>query len=217
MNLPVYALLIVNASFSIVRGQNQTFDLGAMVRNHGLSVSNRTVSAIRDGQISALRFSAHEGDGVAWIDGISFSDGTVELDIRGKNVLQQSFVGLAFHGNSPDSLEAIYFRPFNFESADSVRHAHAVEYVFEPDFPWERLRREHPGVYEQPIKNAPDPDQWFHVTIRIVYPQVSVYVNHDKTPCIEVKELSTRQRGKIGLWVGNNSDGDFANLQISAN
>ena len=37
-------------------------------------------------------------DGVAYLQGIEFSNGTIELDVRGKDVQQQSFVGVAFHG-----------------------------------------------------------------------------------------------------------------------
>jgi hypothetical protein len=29
-----------------------------------------------------------------------------------------------------------------------------------------------------------------------------------------IDKLNDRKTGKIGLWVGNTSDGDFANLQI---
>ena len=36
------------------------------------------------------------GDGIAWIK--RFTEGTIELDIRGKDAFQQSFVGMAYHG-----------------------------------------------------------------------------------------------------------------------
>ena len=201
--------------FIYAAAQAQKFDLGELARKNALSVANRTISPITEGPKSGIRFSGQEGDGVAWINGIEFSNGTVEMDLRGKDVLQQSFIGLAFHGSTGDSLEAIYFRPFNFRATDSTRHSHAVEYVFHPAFPWDRLRREHPGVYEKEIPNAPDPNHWFHVKITIAYPQVTVYVNGDPRPCLVVTELSTRRLGKLGLWVGNNSDGDFANLQLT--
>jgi uncharacterized protein with NRDE domain len=43
---------------------------------------------------------------------------------------------------------------------------------------------------------------------------VTVYVNGNQEPSLSVEQLNKRTSGKIGLWVGNNSDGDFANLTI---
>ncbi len=54
--------------------------------------------------------------GIAWINDIRFSDGIIEFDVKGKNVLQQSFVGFAFHGSNDSTYDAVYFRPFNFKS-----------------------------------------------------------------------------------------------------
>ena len=32
---------------------------------------------------------------------------------------------------------------------------------------------------------------------------------------LEVRKLGSLDRGAVGLWVGNGSDGDFANLRIT--
>ncbi len=197
-----------------IQAQNKKYDLFGLAQSGGLQVQNRTITPLQEAGNQGVRFSAKEGDGIAWLNGINFSDGIIEVDIRGKDVLQQSFVGITFHGVGRDSLEAVYFRPFNFRSTDSLRKLHAVEYIFHPDFTWERLRKEHPGVYEKRVDPPPAPDQWFHAKIVVHYPQVTVFVNGNSTPCLTVQELSARRGGKIGLWVGNNSDGDFANLTI---
>ena len=42
-----------------------------------------------------------------------------------------------------------------------------------------------------------------------------VYVNNSPSPCLSVDKLDDHQTGKIGLWAGNNSGGDFANLIIT--
>ena len=198
-----------------LKGQTKEIDLFRLAQTGGLTVQNRSIITFTEEGRKGIRFSAREGDGVAWLNGVRFSDGVVEFDIRGKDVLQQSFVGLAFHGETMDSLEAVYFRPFNFRASDSLRRSHAVEYVFSPDFPWERLRKEHPGIYEKGIAQPPVADRWFHVKIIVRFPEVSVYIDHHSAPSLQVHELNTHTDGKIGLWVGNNSDGDFANLTIS--
>jgi len=42
---------------------------------------------------------------------------------------------------------------------------------------------------------------------------VSVFVN-DAEASFVVNRLSERRTGLVGLWVGNSSGGDFANLRI---
>jgi len=81
---------------------------------------------------------------IVWLKGFSFSTGIVEVDLRGKNVFQQSFLGIAFHGVDTTAYDAIYFRPFNFQSPDTLRKKHTVQYISQPDYPWEKLRAEYP-------------------------------------------------------------------------
>src|SRR2546423_9109024 len=38
-------------------------------------------------------------------------------------------------------------------------------YVSHPTYPWQKLRAEHPGEYEQPVSPAPDPNGWVHVRV----------------------------------------------------
>jgi hypothetical protein len=190
-------------------------DLLDLFENNKLETFNRQLSPLIEGDKRGIRFSRNANDGIAWIKGFEFSNGTIELDIRGKDVFQQSFVGIAFHGVDNVTLDAIYFRPFNFRSTDPVRKIHAVQYISNPDFPWPVLREKYNGMYEKDVIPAPDGNEWFHTMIVIQYPMVKVYVNGNSEPCISVDKLNDRKTGKIGLWVGNNSDGDFANLQIS--
>src|SRR6267143_2423351 len=164
----------------------------------------------------ALKISDGPGMGVVWLDGYDFVDGVIELDILGRSQpVQGSFVGVAFHVLDGQTHEAVYFRPFNFRVADSTRHSHAVQYVSQPSWPWQRLRSEHPGQYEAAVVPEPDGDQWFHVRLVIERPKVSVFVNDARTPVLVVNELSDRARGSIGVWVGDGSGGHFANLRVT--
>jgi hypothetical protein len=191
------------------------YDLYDLNKNGKLQPFNRKLESITDKEQKAVRFSESEGDGLAWIDAVNFTNGIIELDIKGKDVLQQSFVGIAFHGKDEKTLDAVYFRPFNFQTSDSVRHIHAVQYVSHPDFPWNVLRETQNGKYEKAIASAPNPNDWFHVKIIVDYPHVTVYINNSTEPCLVVDKLNDRHDGKIGLWVGNNSGGEFANLVIT--
>jgi hypothetical protein len=90
-----------------------------------------------------------------------------------------------------------------------------VQYVSHPLYPWNVLREKFNGQYEKGISSPPNPDDWFHVRIEVKYPQVYIFVNNQTSPCLTVKQLNNRQSGKLGLWVGNGSDGSFANLKVT--
>jgi hypothetical protein len=191
------------------------YDLHSMAEQSQLDVFNRTVSPFSEDGKEGVRFSKNENDGIAWLKHVIFSNGTIELDIRGKEEFQQSFVGVAFHGMDNNTFDAVYFRPFNFQADDPVRKIHAVQYVSMPGYSWEVLREKFNGKYEKAVIPAPKATDWFHVKIVVKSPQVTVYVNGSHVASLEVQTLNNRASGKIGLWVGNNSDGDFANMQIT--
>src|SRR5438128_944364 len=179
-----------------------------------LEVFNRTATRLIDGTSTGIHLSESADTGVADPQGIELGNGTIELDVRGKDVPQQSFVGVAFHGVDGTTYAAIYFRPFNFKTDDPVRHVHAVQYVSHPDNPWQKLRDGQPGKYEKAVTPAPDPNGWFHARVVVASPKVSVFVGDAKEPALVVDQLSHRGKGLVGLWVGNTSGGDFANLKI---
>ena len=79
---------------------------------------------------------------------------------------------------------------------------------------WSKLRQEHPGVYENEILDPPDPDGFFKARIEIRKPEIRVYVNDAREPSLVINELTDRVGGRIGLWMGNNSDGTFSELVI---
>jgi len=204
-------------SFTSVSGQGKSvkYDLAEMLENNKLVPYNREITRFSENNKKGIRFSGNPNDGIAWLMGVDFSDGTIEVDIRGKDVLQESFVGIAFHGVENNTFDAVYFRPFNFRSTDPVRKIHAVQYVSHPDYTWSILREKQNGKYEKAVIPEPNGNEWFHVKIVIEYPHVTVYVNGNSDPSLSIDKLNIRKSGKIGLWVGNGSDGDFANLQIT--
>ena len=201
-------------SSGIAQVSSVKYALDSLSENNKLEVFNRKVTTFSEDDKKGIRFSKNANDGIAWLKHVIFSNGIIELDIRGKSDFQQSFVGIAFHGVDNNTLDAIYFRPFNFQSTDSVRRKHAVQYISQPDYPWQVLREKFNGKYEKAVIPSPDGNEWFHVKIVIRYPTVTVYVNGSHEHSLNVEMLNNRLSGKIGLWVGNNSDGDFANLQI---
>lgn len=215
MRNSLIALLLFTSISAFAQQQVVNYDLARITSEHQLSVYNREASLLNDHKKHCVTLSARDNDGVAWINGVTFTNGIIELDIRGKNVPQQSFLGVAFHGVDEKTLDAVYFRPFNFLSADPVKRIHMVQYISHPLYPWDVLREKFNGQYEKGIRSPPDPNEWFHVRIEVRYPQVGVFVNNQTTPSLSVKQLNDRKSGKLGLWVGNGSDGSFANLRVT--
>ena len=154
--------------------------------------------------------------GIVWLKGVVFETGTVDIDIRGRNVFLQSFAGIAFHAKDTNAYDVVYFCPFRFHDTTEATRKYSVKYMSVPDYDYTRLRKEQPGVYENEAKPAPQADEWFHATIVIEKEMVLVYVNHSPVPSLKVKKLPTLHSGKIGLWSYSQTlPSDFANLVIS--
>jgi len=151
---------------------------------------------------------------IVWLNDITFSNGTIEIDLRGQDVFQKSFLGIAFHGVNDSTYEAVYFRPFNFHAKDSIRKIHAVQYISHPVFTWRKLRDEQNGIFEKQLVNPPDPNGWFHARIVVSEENVNVFVNEDKIPSLTVKKIGDIKSGKVGLWVGDGSGGEFSYFRI---
>jgi len=195
-------------------GAPERIDLAERLAAGKLRAVNRDVTKA-EGSKDAVHVSEKAGNGVIWIDGSDFSEGTIEVDLRGRDVLQQSFVGVAFHRSDDTTYEAVYVRPFNFRSDDPARRQHAVQYIALPDYDWPRLRKEFPEEFENPVDASVVPTDWMPLRIVVKGPSIQIYVGKASAPALEVRKLGKHDRGAIGLWTGNNSDGDFANLRIT--
>ncbi len=192
-------------------------DLRTIASGKGWTVFNRMVTVLEQDGRTVAEFDGKPGDGMAWLDGLSFTRGVIECDILGRSApVQGSFVGIAFGVQDTETYDAVYFRPFNFRADDPARRAHAAQYVSHPDWKWPRLRQESPGKYESPVEPAIDGDSWFHVRIVVEPPKISVFVDGASESCLTVEALSGPRTGSVALWVGNNSPGKFANLKITS-
>ncbi|MFC1715771.1 hypothetical protein ACFL6S_19035 [Candidatus Poribacteria bacterium] len=216
----VHCLLVITALFlvvSLAAGQKNTVvpDLTKISDGESWKLYNREARVIKEDDKTSIYFEAKQGEGVAWLEDLEFGNGTIEVDIKGKDVQGRSFVGVAFRGVDKETYDAVYFRPFNFKSDDPDRRSHSVQYISHPTNTWNKLRIEHPNVYEKPVSPVPDPNTYFHARIVIEKPKVKVYVNDAKEPCLVVEELTERKGGWVGLWMGNGSDGTFVNLKVT--
>jgi hypothetical protein len=195
-------------------GTPQSIDLAERLAAGKLRAVNRDATPLA-GDRKGVHVSEKEGNGVVWIEGTDFAQGTIEVDIRGRDLLQRSFVGIALHRKDDNSYEGVYLRPFNFRATDPTRHQHAVQYISLPEFDWPRLRQEFPEEFENPVDASVPPTDWVSLRVVVSAQRLQIFVGGAKAPALEVRKLGSYERGAVGLWVGNGSDGDFSNLRIT--
>jgi hypothetical protein len=193
----------------------QRIDLAERLAAGKLRVVNRQVTRLAGSQ-DGVHLSEKADVGLAWIEGSDFSEGTIELDVRGRDVLQQSFLGIAFHGKDDKTYESVYLRPFNFRATDPDRHQHAVQYMTVPEFDWPVLRAKFPEEFENPVNGTLSPTDWVPLRVVVRGQRIQIFAGMVANITLDARKLGTLDRGLIGLWVGNNSDGDFANLRVTS-
>lgn len=160
-----------------------------------------------------------DGDMLAMVTGPEFKDGTIEVDVAGlpragAPADARGFIGVAFRLQSKgEKAEIFYLRPTNGRADDQLRRNHSVQYVSSPDFPWERLRKETPGVYESYVDL--DAGAWTRMKIVVTGTKAQLYVNGAEQPCLVVNDLKLGEsQGGIALWAHITTDAYFSNLQV---
>jgi hypothetical protein len=160
------------------------------------------------------------GSEIALIKGADFTNGTIEIDVSGAPAAGaradvRGFVGIAFRVKAEDSkYECFYLRPTNGRADDQLRRNHSTQYISSPDYPWERLRKENPGVYESYVDL--EPGVWTKLKIVVDGVRAQLYVNGASQPCLIVNDLKLGEtRGQIALWIGLGTEAYFSNLKIT--
>lgn len=175
----------------------------------------RSSNNLKGNEKNGVSFDYDEPVAVLVLKNFDFSTGTIEFDVRGRDVLQRCFVGLAFHILNDSTYDAIYFRPFNFKHQETFRRLRSVQYISWPTYTWQKLRAEHPNQYEHPVIPVPDAEAWFHAKIVVEEKTIRVFVDYATEPSLVVEKLGSTTHGPLGLWVGDPTEGDFANFKIT--
>ena len=184
-----------------------------LFQEEDIRVVNREIVSISDSG-SELSLNNQKGAGMAVLNGASFEEGVIEVELKGENNPGKSFVGIAFNIQNDSTYEAVYFRPFNFQSDEPNRRAHSVQYIYHPNNGWKYLRTNHEGVYEAEFPRRPSPDDWFKVMLQIDEKKVMVYDLETNTEILSVERRTDQVSNMLGLWTGFDSKGSFRNLKI---
>jgi hypothetical protein len=163
---------------------------------------------------------ATPGETLAIVKGLEFQDGSIEAELvgtvaSGAGEGARGFVGIAFRVQpNAAKYEMFYLRPTNGRADDQLRRNHSAQYVSFPDWPWERTRKETPGLYESYVDL--EPAVWTKVKITVAGTKAQLYVNGATQPCLIVNDLKLGPgKGGVALWIGPGTEGYFANLRTS--
>jgi hypothetical protein len=160
-------------------------------------------------------------EGVALVNAVEFKNGTIEVDVAGlpgtgSGEGARGFVGVAFRSSAhAEAFECFYIRPTNGRADDQLRRNHSTQYVSEPQFPWQKLRAENPGVYESYVDL--ETGVWTHLRVDVDGVRARLFVNGAPQPALIVKDLKRGVvSGQVGLWIGSGTEAYFRNLQITS-
>ncbi|MEW4486645.1 family 16 glycoside hydrolase [Thalassoglobus sp. JC818] len=162
-------------------------------------------------------------ESLAILKGIEFTNGTIEVELAGRPNQNagdnaRGFIGIAFHVNKSDPIayDCFYLRPTNGRADDQLRRNHSCQYMSHPEFPFNVLRRDFPGVYESYVDLAPA--EWTQVKIVVDGEKAQLYVNGAEQPCLIVNDLKRAGKtGAIALWMEQSTEAYFRNLVVSEN
>ena len=216
-------LVLAITPLTLLRAGNQiTLSLNSA---SGLEVINGKAEAVtyRGRQavhvVAAPDHVGAEDATVALVANSDFQDGTIELDVAGSPRAgapedARGFIGIAFRVQPRAArFENIYLRPTNGRADDQLRRNHTVQYDSVPDYPWYRLRKESPGVYESYVDL--ESGAWTRMKIVVSGTTARLYVNGASQPCLVVKDLKLgTSRGQVGLWAHASTDAYFSELHI---
>jgi hypothetical protein len=211
---PYKTILFVLLTHLALAQKSQELVLSNLYEKEKLTIVNRESKMVTEGNKRFVKLEDKEGEGLIWLPVKSFKNGEIEIWMRGKDVFQRSFIGIAFHGEDDKTYDAVYCRPFNFFAKDSVRKIHAIQYIAHPTFTWKKLREERNGMYEKEIVSPPNPNDWFKMTLVIHDKTIKGFINDSKMPSLTVEKLNDRHQGKIGIFMGDNSGGDFEKIRV---
>lgn len=189
----------------------------AQLEAHATSVATATYMGKSAVRVDALPNAAN-GDSFAIVKGSPFRNGTIEVELAGKPAANagagaRGFIGIAFRlqGNR---YEYIYLRPTNGRADDQIRRNHSTQYGAQPDFDFDRLRKESPEKYESYVDL--EPGVWTKVRITVDGTKARLFVHGAAQPCLIVNDLKHGEgEGAVALWVGPGTEGYFAGLKIT--
>jgi len=199
-------------------GADGTWPLDSVKGLQPINVKTEAATYKGKRAVRVIDASGPAPEGVAIISDSDFEDGTIEVDVAGAPsdgaaAAARGFIGIAFRVADGTHFECFYIRPTNGRADDQLRRNHSTQYISPPDYGWQKLRTENPGVYES--YTDLETGVWTKIKVVVSGVTAKLYVNGASQPCLIVNDLKHgKSKGKIALWVGTGTDGYFSNLVV---
>jgi hypothetical protein len=159
---------------------------------------------------------------IAVLANSDFRNGVIEIDVAGSRrkgyatddvSAFKGFIGVSFRIRG-DSSERFYVRPENARLDSQLFRNRSTQYEASPDYPWQRLRQESPGMYESYADM--EAGGWTRLRIEVSGSKAKLYVNGAPQPALIVNDLKHGDtHGAIGLWTRISVDAYFSNLRVT--
>jgi hypothetical protein len=193
----------------------------ALDSTQNLTLLNVDAAAVTYHGRRAVRLTEHDTGGLALINGLDFTSGTIVVSVAGNvepnpvDTSSRGFVGIAFRTSADGGrYETFYLRMTNGRAEDQLRRNHSAQYMAMPDAPWYKLREETPGRYESYVDLKAG--EWTTMRIVVDGRHAKLFVNDATQPCLVVNDLRLDDsHGRIALWVGPSTVGYFSHLVVS--
>lgn len=190
-------------------------------KTDGIVTVNTNVTELEHKGKAALKVKAMVSNkrALVLIPNSDFENGTIEFEMAANRAPDshpesRGFAGVAFHVTSDTSAyDVIYLRATNGRADDQVRRNHTVQYMAQPDFDFDVLRKKFPEKYETYVDMVPD--EWMQLKIEVKNRITKLYVNGQEQPTLIVKDmLNPNPSGSIALWVGGGTEAYYRNLVL---
>jgi hypothetical protein len=221
------ALFLAFASNAVAGTAELSIPLDRLSQVEARNVTVRAVEYRGSPSLEIRRIAsgaAPDIDTFAFVPGLDFNDGTIEVEVAGSPLPDappdaRGFVGLVFRVQSIDGsfgCEGIYLRPTNGRAHDQVRRNHSTQYFSYPGYDFDRLRKEAPARYESYVDLVPG--RWTAMRVVVKGTTAQLFVDSNPQPVLIVDDLKrgADAHGSVGLYVDNGTDGHFRNLRIRA-
>jgi len=212
----LFAIFFMGIGISTTRTKQKKLDMRKMVFNedHGSGESrgagerwvlvNRAASGVEYRNQQAVRFDSHSGAGLAWVEGLRFSVGKIDLNIAAT----PQDVGIAFHVRNEREFEAICFHVGNEAQDESESQRVVVQYLSTgPD-----RNANHEAQFDLPYSQS---GEWFKVRTSISKEVIAVFIGGGNIPTLSVNASGRGAvYGSVGLWIGPGSSALVADFRI---
>ncbi|MGH9766021.1 MAG: hypothetical protein ACREAB_01200 [Blastocatellia bacterium] len=206
----MFAMFFMGVGISTTRTKQRKLDLRKMVSGAGEGPGERWIlvncaaSSVEYKGKQAVRLDARRGAGLAWIEGLRFSVGKLDLDIA---AVEQD-ASIAFHVQNEREFEALCFHIGDEARSEDEIQSVAVRYVSTGS----AQDMDHEARFDIPYSKS---GEWFKARISISKEVIAVFIDGGNVPCLRVDNSSGGEvYGSVGLWVGAGSSALVADFRI---